>query len=491
MQLESVTEEVYDEAYAQARLFDEMNSEDIAGIPMCGVPVSIKDSVDMKGCDTTVGITARCFKPFLVDGLLVKLLRRAGYIPFVRTNVPQLLLMPESENIVWGQSKNPYDITRTPGGSSGGEGSLIASRCSFLGLGSDIGGSIRIPAHYCGIVGFKPTPGRITKLGAAVPRLNNRNGQIVVPSTTGPMARSVRDCAQMMKALVNQVREEDLTVPAIPWDDNCVQHGRKSRMRVAVMQSDGWFEPFPVCKRAVQIAADALIKAGHEVVQFEQPVLGSDMIRAYFQAMGADGNWYSLLRALEGEELHDSYKSLQAFTKLPNFLRPLVKKMLELCGEHRKALLLGAIKNGGLTVREYWEIVSDVNAIKAAYSDIFSRQGYDALLMPGLGVTALPHGMAPELLSALSYTFLANLLSWPAGTVPVTSTLLSEEIYSVPACEQDSMYRLAAKACLGSTGLPAGVQIMTPQWQDEKCLFLMGEIEKNVKFSEKPKCCSC
>jgi fatty acid amide hydrolase len=399
--------------------------------------------------------------------------------------------MPESDNAIWGQAKNPYDVTRTPGGSSGGEAALIAARCSVLGLGSDIGGSIRIPAHYCGIVGYKPTPGRITKKGAGIARLNNRNGQIVVPSTTGPMARSVRDCTLMMKALLNLTPEEDVQVPGIPWNGECVDNGGKHRMRVAVMMSDGWFEPFPACKRAVQLAVDSLVAAGHEVVPFELPVPTVDMIRAYFGSMGADGNWYSLLRALEGEELSDSYKSLQAFTSIPNILRPFIMSILDMFGEHRKAVMLGSIKNGGLSVRQYWEVISDVNEIQAAYAECFAQNKYDAVLMPGLGVTALPHGMAPELLSALSYTFLGNLLAWPAGTVPVTTTRHDEEDYIAPEYEQDSMFRLGVKACKGSAGLPVGVQIMTPKWEDEKCLFLMREIEKRVGFDAQPSKYSC
>lgn len=426
---------------------------------------------------------SKCFAVVLISLL-------SNIVAF-RTNIPQLLLMPESDNAIWGTSKNPYDISRTSGGSSGGEAALIASRCSVLGLGSDIGGSIRIPAHYCGITGFKPTPGRITAKGAGIARLNNRNGQLVVPSTTGPMARSVRDCSLMMKALVSQAPADDILIPAIPWDEKCVENGKKPRMRVAVMMSDGWFEPFPSCKRAVQIAADALEAAGHEVVPFKIPVPSVDMIRTYFAAMGADGNWYSLTRALEGEELSDSYKSLQAYTNIPNILRPFIMSVLDMVGEHRKAVLLGAIRNGGLNVRQYWEVVSDANAIKAAYDKCFLDNGYDAVLMPGLGVTALPHGVAPELLSALSYTFLGNLLAWPAGTVPVTTTRSDEQVYVVPEKERDSMYRLAAKACEGSQGLPVGVQVMTPRWQDENCLFLMSEIEKIVGFNAQPSKYSC
>lgn len=188
----AVTEECYDDAYVIATEIEERR---IGGkIPndseiLLGVPISIKDGFQQKGFDCSMGTAARCFKPYPEDGLLVKALKGAGAVPFVRSNIPQLLMMPESENIIWGVCANPWDPTRTSGGSSGGEASLISARCSVSGLGSDIGGSIRIPAHYTGICGFKPTPMRMSSRGQSVPRKDDRNGQIAIRSTCGPMAR--------------------------------------------------------------------------------------------------------------------------------------------------------------------------------------------------------------------------------------------------------------------------------------------------------------
>jgi fatty acid amide hydrolase len=191
--LSAVTEECYDDAYAIATSFEERRSEGKVSFEdhevLFGVPVSIKDGFQQKGYDCTMGTAVRCFAPYPEDGLLVKALKHAGAVPFVRSNIPQLLMMPESENIIWGVCANPWDVTRTSGGSSGGEASLISSRCSVSGLGSDVGGSIRIPAHYTGICGFKPTPMRMSSRGQSVPRKNDRNGQIAIRSTCGPMAR--------------------------------------------------------------------------------------------------------------------------------------------------------------------------------------------------------------------------------------------------------------------------------------------------------------
>ena len=132
----------------------------------------MKDCIDQKGADSTCGAASRVLAPSAEDGLVVRLLREAGALPFVRSNVPQLLMMPDSENFIFGRTNNPYCAKRGPGGSSGGEAALVAAGCSIMGVGSDIGGSIRNPAHFSGVCGFKPTPQRMTRKGCAIPRLN-------------------------------------------------------------------------------------------------------------------------------------------------------------------------------------------------------------------------------------------------------------------------------------------------------------------------------
>ena len=265
----AVTEELYDEAYKIAATLDREAKKDdefsktLKRKPLWGIPVSIKDCIKQKGTDATCGSVAKCLKPHAEDGLQVSLLRNAGAILHVRSNVPQLLMMPESENNVWGVSKNPWDVSRTPGGSSGGEAALIASGCSVMGLGSDIGGSIRIPAHYCGLVGFKPTPMRITTNGSVAPRYEGRNGQLVIKPVVGPIARSVKDCVSMMQALTApEAYESDCFLPPLPsWNTSLSTKGPSNKgrpMRIGVVLSDDWFEAADACQRAVQMAADTL-----------------------------------------------------------------------------------------------------------------------------------------------------------------------------------------------------------------------------------------
>jgi fatty acid amide hydrolase len=212
--LRAVTEECYDQAFAAAAESDARRSRGEPARLLEGIPVSIKEHIAMAGYYATCGMAAFCARPASQDALVVTLLKDAGAIPLVRSNVPQLLMLPESDNAVWGNAVNPFHAGRTPGGSSGGEGALIAARCTPLGVGTDIGGSIRIPAHFCGVYGFKPTAGRLSNRGVAEPKENGVDGQNTVPCTAGPMGRCtddlvlvrgcvwvrVRACAQAVRA---------------------------------------------------------------------------------------------------------------------------------------------------------------------------------------------------------------------------------------------------------------------------------------------------
>src|SRR5262249_53712989 len=160
-----------------------------------GVPFSIKDSIEVEGTVCSAGTLGYRNSPLsLRDAAVVARLRAAGAIPLARTNLPDLLFAFESDNLIFGRTNNPYDLERTPGGSSGGEAALIASCGSPLGLGSDCAGSVRVPAHYCGIASLKPTSGRLPRTGHVPPA----GGWIETLWQIGPMARHVEDLSAMM-----------------------------------------------------------------------------------------------------------------------------------------------------------------------------------------------------------------------------------------------------------------------------------------------------
>src|SRR5712692_873737 len=163
-----------------------------------GLPFSVKDSIEIEGAVCTAGTIGREHAPPATrDATLVARLRSAGAIPIARTHLPDLLFAFESDNLLFGRTNNPYDLTRTSGGSSGGEAALIASCGSPLGLGSDAAGSVRVPAAFCGITSIKPTSGRLPRTGHVPPA----GGWIEALWQIGPMARRVEDLIHVMPLL--------------------------------------------------------------------------------------------------------------------------------------------------------------------------------------------------------------------------------------------------------------------------------------------------
>jgi len=223
--------EMFGAALEEARACDKERASGRLRGPLHGLPISVKDQFDMMGVDSTMGLACRIDAPAARDAVLVQLCRAAGAIPFVRTTVPQLLMAPETFSF-FGVTSNPWDKSRTPGGSSGGEGALIAARGSPLGLGTDIGGSIRIPTAFCGVCGFKPTNDRLSSVGIGVPRLDRANGMTAVRASPGPMASTVNDLELLMRVWCSNGTAEsptgaqrtmydlDPSLPCVPWDSD-------------------------------------------------------------------------------------------------------------------------------------------------------------------------------------------------------------------------------------------------------------------------------
>ncbi|HKA02638.1 MAG TPA: amidase [Candidatus Solibacter sp.] len=194
------------EALQEARALDR---GDAFGM-LYGVPVTIKDSFDIAGMPTRVGCTSRPETPASCDATVVARLRRQGAVILGRTNTPEMLASYDTDNPITGRTNNPWDRGRTPGGSSGGEAAAIAAYCSPGGIGSDGGGSIRIPAHFCGIAGFKPTPGRLPGTGHT-PLLGHPAGLL---TSVGPMARNAKDLRLLFSALAGYEATDPFSVPA-------------------------------------------------------------------------------------------------------------------------------------------------------------------------------------------------------------------------------------------------------------------------------------
>ena len=385
--------------------------------PLHGIPFSVKDSIDVSGHRTTAGTIGRRSSAIAeTDATLVARLRAAGGIPICKTNLPDLLFAYESDNLIFGRSNNPYDLDRTPGGSSGGEAALIAACGSPLGLGSDAAGSVRAPAAFCGITSIKPTSGRLPRTG----HVPGAGGWIEALWQIGPMARRVEDL-QLAMALLAGADGLDYACPPAELEE--IEDLRD--LRVAVFTDNGFAPCSEAVKAVVATAAEALQGGGMRVAEKVPPGLaeafdlemrllgtdGGDGIDAYLREMGSDRQHWLL---------HSGFLN------------------------RMRALRCSLSEFGQLWAR--WD------RYRAAMAEFFTR--FDAVLCPVYTEPALRHGESALAgkFEGFSYTMAWNVSGNPAAVV----------------------------RCGESNGLPVNVQVITPKWRDSRALRICALLEERL-----------
>lgn len=219
--------------------------------PLHGVPVSIKSCIDVAGWPAPAGSRLRSDYVAREDAVLVARLRAAGAIPIGNTNMPEFLMAYETDNLLSGKTSNPWDLSRSSGGSSGGEAAAIASRCSMGGVGSDGGGSVRVPAHFCGITALKPTPGRIPSTGHFPPSSSSFPWLGVV----GPMARTVEDLRVLFDVMKGPDVDDAQSAPIVA---KTYEQTQLRGMRIGILESDALGNATPETKDAIRRAAGLL-----------------------------------------------------------------------------------------------------------------------------------------------------------------------------------------------------------------------------------------
>jgi fatty acid amide hydrolase len=459
-----------DEARAAARRADEERRRGEVRGPLHGLPVSVKESLDMAGMASTMGVTARRHKVAASDAGIVHLLRAAGAVILGRTNTSQLLLFHESDNPVYGRTHNPFDLGRTPGGSSGGEAAAVAAGMSPLGVGTDIGGSIRVPAHFTGIAGLKPTLDRWINQGSNTAFF----GQEVVRGQCGPMARTARDVALFFEAIEPRAMSAlDPRVPPLPSADRAADVDVSS-LRVGRYADDGGVPASAAVSRAVQRAAEALRGRVREVVDFIPPRM-QEMTFVYMAALSSDGG-ATAFDQLEGGPLAPALRPMRAMARLPDPVRRAMASAASLAGEPRLARFLGAL--GRKSVTELWRLTQLVRAYRFELLAAMRNAGVDVLLCPAHATPALPHDASRDFTLAGSASMLFNLTQMPAGVVPVTTVRPDEAHRERPA---DRMEKRAAEVDAGSSGLPVGVQVVAAPWREDRVLAVMMALEQAVR----------
>lgn len=341
---------------------------------MHGLPLTIKDSLDTAGIVTTGGTTGRASFIPAADATVVERVRAAGAILLGKTNTPDLTLSYETSNLVYGRTNNPFDVSRTSGGSSGGAAAIVAAGGSPIEIGSDTGGSIRLPAHCCGIAGLKPTAGRVPRTGHII----NYEGASQFLTHIGPLARRVDDLAFVLGVIAGPDGIDPHVVP-VPLRDPA--HVPVDGMRVGFYTSLAPLEPTAETVRAVDAAVAALQRAGAEPIPIEIPD-ATRIYETYVATLFGDGG-AAVLRAL------DRWGSAES----P--LRPRVAGMRTL-------------SSAELTGRYEW--------LDAWRSRMLARMAaLDAIVCPVSPGPAVAHDTFERATAAYTQTF--NLTGWPSTAV--------------------------------------------------------------------------
>jgi Asp-tRNA(Asn)/Glu-tRNA(Gln) amidotransferase A subunit family amidase len=398
--------------------------------PLHGAPISIKSSIEVAGMKCEAGTRLRAGLVSTQDAPLVTRLRNAGAIVLGATNTPEMLMAWETDNLLYGRTNSPWGLERTPGGSSGGEAAAIAAGMSAGGVGSDGGGSIRVPAHFSGICGLKPTPGRIPSTGHFPPS----GGPFALIGVVGPMARTVDDLKLLFEVMQGPDDGESCAAPVpVRWPNEA----EVKRLRVGYFEDDGRTPVTAEIRDAVRTAAEALRGAGFEVEPFRPA--GLEEARAL---------WKKFFVKVGGMLIGPMFRGREGDRS------PILKQFLgwseaepELSAE---ALLDAWIRR---------------DTLRADF--LAQMRKYPILLCPAAAVPAFRHGernwaiegKTVHYLDAWSYTEWFNLLGNPAAVVPVSRS---------------------------AKGLPIGVQIVGRPWEEEQVLVIAGALENSCNGWKAP-----
>nr|XP_055197775.1 fatty-acid amide hydrolase 1-like isoform X1 [Nyctereutes procyonoides] len=448
-----------------------------------GVPISLKDPFNCKGHDSTCGLAQFLEKPAAKDGVIVKVLKAQGAIPFVKTNIPQTLFSAECSNPIYGQTLNPLRLKKSPGGSSGGEGALLAQGGSILGMGTDTGGSIRIPASFCGVCGLRTTGYRLSYSGVA----SAIKGQKSVTTVAGPMARDVESLVLCLRALLSEdMHRLDPTVPFMPFREEI--YSSNQPLRIGYCESDGFTQPSPSMARAMRLTSRLLQDAGHQVIPFSIPRIEYAVKHLFVGGLFADGG-ATLLEKLyicqdsdkgEGDIVDPCMKTMINQLRLPDLLKCFLAWILKYI-EPRASQNLEEMR-GVRTPKKLWEQHSAVEEYRQEFIARWRSLDLDVLLTPAVD-PAFDVGYSGKALDSFSYLHLYNVLNFPIGVVRVTSVTPQDEedLTFYKGYYGDSSDTYFREALQGSVGLPVAVQCIALPWEEELCLRFMKEVETLVK----------
>lgn len=428
-----------DQALAAAKQADDFIARGAAVGPLHGVPINVKESFAVAGQPCTWGIPGLKEAKAHRNSVAVRRLLEAGAILLGATNVPLFLMDGQSYNDIYGTTNNPWDVSRTPGGSSGGSAASLAAGLTFFSIGSDIGGSIRTPSSLCGIYGHKPTIDIVSQSGHAAGGVHNNPGFSTLLAVAGPMARSAEDLELGLRILAGpeppDARAFSCTLPG-------PRHNRLGNCRIGYVLEDSAVPVSGETKAVVESVIRACEKAGAVVKQgWPENFVFSEMLETYLFLLGAFD--FSMMPP---ERQHQLRENMARRTD------PMAK--------------------GSLSSFAEWQTK---NLKRLGYRALWQKyfESFDVFLSPTVMTTAFPHdhspinerkiplpdGPAQPQLNMLAYISPATLTGCPATTVP---------------------------AGLSKSGLPVGLQIMGPYLEDATAIHFGALLAREIGGFQSP-----
>jgi amidase len=448
----NLSEIFFDRAYKRAKELDDYLAKHKKPIgPLHGVPISLKDQINLEGLDTAIGFVGLLNKPKTKEdtSVIADILYNAGAVFYVKTTVPTAMLVGDTLSNIYGQTVNPYNRKLSPGGSSGGESSLIAARGAMIGLSTDIGGSIRIPAAFNGIFGIRPTTGRLPYAKVT----NSTPHQTIVPSVIGPSAQYLGDLKYFVKVILDaKPWLYDPKTPPIPWRDYEVP----KKLAFGIYRSNGFINPHPPVLRAIEEVKQKLEAKGHEVIEWNPPIEGEEIWRKMGKILGADGMKEFLDHsALSGESP--------------------IKQILDVDDLPTEVTVSENWEQGGLKYRDqqtydkYWLATENLTS---------TGRPIDGWISPVWESASYPAGEGKPY--HCTYTEVCNYLDYPSVVVPIT--YVDKEIdrplegYQ-PLNESDKeTYELYDPEVFDK--MPVAIQVITPRYEEERSIGLAEVVYK-------------
>jgi amidase len=365
-----------EQALDEARLADEALARGVSHGLLHGIPMTIKDSLDTAGVITTGGTSGR--KNFVPekDATVVARLKNEGAILLGKTNTPELTLSFETNNLIYGRTSNPYDLTLSSGGSSGGAAAIVASGGAPFDIGSDYGGSIRVPAHFCGVAGLKPTSGRVPRTGHIIPYAAGATDAF---QTIGPIARKVDDLVLLLRVIAGPDWQDPTIVPMPPANPEDVD---LRKLRVAFYTENGTVTPTPEIMQAVREVAKSLEGRVASVAE-DRPERLEETWDLWTSLNVADGG-YGIL------------------------------EILKKAGTKQTSRKMGSADREA-TGREFGRRLREMDVFRSQMLGFMAN--YDVIICPTSAHVAIEHDTERDHIDGFSYTASYNLTGWPAVVV--------------------------------------------------------------------------